>query len=128
MTIFLLPRYQTSYIDKDFQKQIVNGQSHVNINRLAETVSAVTQPQVNNCSSLFLSFSLPPSIDSSLSLSHSSSFPPSLPPFSSYVSGKRPRLLFVHMLGSSPRYHRGIHPQTKSLHQVFWMASVTESC
>lgn len=127
MTIFLLPRYQTSYIDKDFQKQIVNGQSHVNINRLAETVSAVTQPQVNNCSSLFLSFSLPPSIDSSLSLSHSSSLPASF--LSSHVSAKLPRLLSVHMLGSSsPRYHRGIHPQTKSLHQVFWMASVTESC
>lgn len=75
-----------------------------------------------------LSFSLylPPSIDSSLSLSHSSSLPASF--LSSHVSAKLPRLLSVHMLGSSPRYHRGIHPQTKSLHQVFWMASVTESC
>lgn len=44
--IGLIVFWQTSYIDKDFQKQIVNGQSHVNINRLAETVSAVTQPQV----------------------------------------------------------------------------------
>lgn len=34
---------QTSYIDKDFQKQLVNGQNHVTISRLAETVSAVTQ-------------------------------------------------------------------------------------
>ena len=63
MNLFLLLQYQTSYIDKDFQKQIVNGQSHVNINRLAETVSAVTQPQVGKelvflFSSLFLSFPL----------------------------------------------------------------------
>lgn len=44
--IGLIVFWQTSYIDKDFQQQIVNGQSHVNISRLAETVSAVTQAQV----------------------------------------------------------------------------------
>lgn len=43
---FIIIISQTSYIDKDFQKQMVNGQSHVNINRLAETVSAVTKPLV----------------------------------------------------------------------------------
>ena len=74
MTFFLLPRYQTSYIDKDFQKQIVSGQSHVNINRLAETVSAVTQPQVSNCSSLFLSFS--PTVYRFLSFPESLFIPP----------------------------------------------------
>lgn len=41
--IGLIVFWQTSYIDKDFQKQVVNGQSHLPINRLAETVSAVTQ-------------------------------------------------------------------------------------
>lgn len=41
--IGLIVFWQTSYIDKDFQKQLVNGQNHVTISRLAETVSAVTQ-------------------------------------------------------------------------------------
>ncbi|KAL9976241.1 hypothetical protein ACROYT_G013513 [Oculina patagonica] len=51
--IGLIVFWETSYIDKDFQKQIVRGQSHVNISRLAETVSAVTQtqlPQVDTAS------------------------------------------------------------------------------
>lgn len=52
--IGLIVFWQTSYIDKDFQKQMVNGQSHVNINRLAETVSAVTKPLVPPFNSSFL--------------------------------------------------------------------------
>ena len=63
---FIIIISQTSYIDKDFQKQMVNGQSHVNINRLAETVSAVTKPLVRKlvflpilfCFLLFLLFFL----------------------------------------------------------------------
>lgn len=53
---FIIIISQTSYIDKDFQKQMVNGQSHVNINRLAETVSAVTKPLVRKLVFLLILF------------------------------------------------------------------------
>lgn len=56
LLFFIIIISQTSYIDKDFQKQMVNGQSHVNINRLAETVSAVTKPLVRKLVFLLILF------------------------------------------------------------------------
>lgn len=62
--IGLIVFWQTSYLDKGFQQQIVNGQSHVNINRLAETVSAVTKPLVPPFNSSSLQTTSPCDTDS----------------------------------------------------------------